>query len=292
MSIFELGRENNLDYTASLALMWKAVLVSPQFLFITPVAETDYESEIVPLDDYQLASRLSYLLWSAPPDAELSELADQGELQKPEVLREQAERLLKHPRSRALFDSFGAQWLGVGAFESLTFDPDAFPQMTPELRKAMTEEVRMFFESIVQENQSVVRFVDSDYTFLNETLALLYGLEQIVPGPAWRRFKLENPNRGGILGMPATLATTSLPNRTSPVRCGDGVLEQVLGERVPPPPPNVPELEDQGQKRYRGTDAARTYRAASHGSYLRQLSPSSRPDRLRIREFRRHRSLA
>ncbi len=108
VSIFELGRENNLDYTASLALMWKAVLVSPQFLFITPVVETEYESEIVPLDNHQLASRLSYLLWSAPPDAELSELADRGELQKSEVLREQVARLLKHPRSRALFDSFGA----------------------------------------------------------------------------------------------------------------------------------------------------------------------------------------
>ncbi len=124
--------------------------------------------------------------------------------------------------------------------------------MTPELRKAMVEEVRMFFESIVQENQSVVRFVDSDYTFLNETLAELYGLEQIVQGPAWRRVKLEDPNRGGVLGMPATLATTSLPNRTSPVRRGVWVLEQVLGERVPPPPPDVPELEDQGQKSIEG----------------------------------------
>jgi hypothetical protein len=252
VGIFELGRENNLDYTASLALMWKAVLVSPQFLFITPVAETDYESEIVPLDDYQLASRLSYLLWSAPPDAALSELADRGELQKPEVLRGQTVRMLKHPRSRALFDSFGAQWLGVGTLESLTFDPNTFPQMTPDLRKAMVEEVRMFFDSIVQENQSVVRFVDSDYTFLNETLAELYGLEQVVEGPAWQRVKLEDPNRGGVLGMPATLATTSLPNRTSPVRRGVWVLEQVLGERVPPPPPDVPELEDQGQKSIEG----------------------------------------
>lgn len=252
VSIFELGRENNLDYTASLALMWKAVLVSPQFLFITPVAEVESESEIVPLDNYQLAARLSYLLWSAPPDAELAELADRGELQKSEVLQEQVARLLKHPRSRAMFDSFGAQWLGVGTFESLTFDPDAFPQMTSELRNAMVEEVRMFFESIVHENQSVVRFVDSDYTFLNETLAQLYGLEQTVQGPAWRRVKLEDPNRGGVLGMPATLATTSLPNRTSPVRRGVWVLEQVLGERVPPPPPGVPELEDQGQKSIEG----------------------------------------
>ncbi|MCG6154636.1 DUF1592 domain-containing protein [Rubinisphaera margarita] len=248
VGVFDLGRENDLNYTASLSLMWKAILVSPQFLFITPAGGFDSEDAIVPLDDYQLASRLSYLLWSAPPDAELSDLADKGELRQPEVLRAQAERLLRHPRSRALFDGFGAQWLGVGGLEHQTFDPDVFPQMTPALREAMVEEARLFFESIIRENQSVFRFVDSDYTFLNETLAELYGLEQSVKGPAMRRVKLDDPNRGGILGMPATLATTSFPNRTSPVMRGVWVLEQILGERVPPPPPNVPELEEQEQE--------------------------------------------
>lgn len=252
VGIFNLGRENKLSYTASLALMWKAVLVSPQFLFITPAGEAESDAAIVPLDDYQLASRLSYLLWSAPPDAELSALADTGQLRKPEVLREQAERLLKDERSRALFDGFGAQWLGVSGLERQTFDPDVFPQMTPMLRKAMTEEARLLFESIVHENQSVFRFVDSDYTFLNEPLAKLYGLEQSVQGPKMRRVKLENPNRGGILGMPATLATTSFPGRTSPVRRGVWVLEQVLGQRVPPPPPDVPELEEQEEKSMEG----------------------------------------
>ena len=248
LSIFDLARENNLGYTASLSLMLKAVLVSPQFLFITPAAEVDSEESVVPLDDYQLASRLSYLLWSAPPDADLSALADKGELHEPEVLRAQVERLLMHDRSRALFDGFGAQWLGVGELESQTFDPDVFPQMTPAIRKAMLKEVRMFFQSIVRENQSVFRFVDSDYTFLNEPLAVLYGLEQTVQGPAMRRVELKNPNRGGILGMPATLASTSFPNRTSPVRRGVWVLEQVLGEHIPPPPPDIPDLEEQDQK--------------------------------------------
>ncbi len=247
LSIFDLARENQLGYTASLSLMWKAVLVSPQFLFITPAAEVELKDSVVPLDDYQLASRLSYLLWSAPPDAELTALADKGELHKPEVLRAQAERLLKHDRSRALFDGFGAQWLRVGELESQTFDPDVFPQMTPALRMAMMEEARLFFQSIVHENQSVFRFVDSDYTFLNEPLAKLYGLEQPLQGLAMQRVKLTNPNRGGILGMPATLASTSFPGRTSPVRRGVWVLEQILGERVPPPPPNVPELEEQEQ---------------------------------------------
>ena len=248
VGIFDLGRENKLSYTASLALMWKAVLVSPQFLFMTPAGEVASDAEIVPLDDYQLASRLSYLLWSAPPDGELSALADNGQLHKPEVLRAQVERLLKHERSRALFDSFGAQWLGVSGLQSQTFDPGVFPQMTADLRTAMIDEARLFFDSIVQENQSVSRLVDSDYTFLNEPLAELYGIEQSIVGPTMQRIKLENPNRGGILGMPAILAATSLPNRTSPVKRGVWVLEQVLGERVPPPPPDVPELEDQKQE--------------------------------------------
>lgn len=280
VGIFDLGRENQLSYTASLSLMWKGILVSPQFLFITPASydglpvrrdetpedghpdrsngttgdglEVRHTGNIQPLDDYQLASRLSYLLWSAPPDTELSGLADTGELHKPEVLRAQAERLLQHPRSRALFDGFGAQWLGVGGLERQTFDPDVFPQMTPALRKAMLEEARLFFESIVRENQTVFRFVDSDYTFLNEPLAALYGLKQSVQGPTMRRVQLDDPNRGGILGMPATLATTSFPNRTSPVKRGVWVLEQILGERVPPPPPNVPELEEQKQKSREG----------------------------------------
>ncbi|QEF97927.1 hypothetical protein Mal15_19730 [Stieleria maiorica] len=252
VGIFDLGREHQMNYTASLALMWKAILVSPQFLFITPAAGFDSKDAIVPLDDYQLASRLSYLLWSAPPDAQLSALADKGQLHKPEVLRAQVARLLDHQRSRALFDSFGAQWLGVSGLKNQTFDPDVFPEMTAELRTAMMDEARLFFESIVRENQSVFRFVDSDYTFLNEPLAKLYGLEQSVQGPAMRQVKLEDPNRGGILGMPATLASTSFPGRTSPVKRGVWVLEQVLGERVPPPPPDVPELEDQPQKNLEG----------------------------------------
>lgn len=252
VGIFDLARENQLGYSASLGLMWKAVLVSPQFLFITPTVEVDSNEPVVPLDDFQLASRLSYLLWSAPPDAELSALADKGELHKPEVLRAQVERLLEHDRSRALFDGFGAQWLGVSGLESQTFDPDVFPLITPTLRKAMMEEARLFFQSIVRENQSVFRFVDSDYTFLNEPLAELYGLEQSVQGHMMRRVELDDPNRGGILGMPATLASTSFPNRTSPVRRGVWVLEQVLGERIPPPPPDIPELEEQDQKSTEG----------------------------------------
>lgn len=247
-NVFDLARENGLAYPESLGLVLKAILVSPQFLYITPAGDPDSDESIVPLDDYQLASRLSYFLWAAPPDAELSTLADEGRLREGEVLRAQVKRLLADPRSRALFDGFGAQWLRLGELESQVFDPDMFPQMNAGMRSAMTAEARLFFESIVRENGSVARFVDSDYTFLNATLAPLYGLEGTVTGTGMRRVTLADRNRGGILGMPATLATTSFPNRTSPVRRGVWVLEQVLGERVPPPPPNVPELEEQDQE--------------------------------------------
>tara|TARA_Y100001934_G_scaffold280777_1_gene388443 strand:- start:1722 stop:3581 length:1860 start_codon:yes stop_codon:yes gene_type:complete len=245
VKVFVLGRDNDLEYREALGLMLKAILVSPQFLFITPVGKIESKEAIVPLDDYQLASRLSYLLWQAPPDADLSALADKGRLQQEDVLRAQVKRLLMDSRSRALFDGFGAQWLGLDELESQTFDSKLFPQMTTAMRSAMTDEARLFFESIVRENQSVVRFVDADYSFLNEPLARLYGLRDTVKGSEMRRVKLTNPNRGGILGMPATLAATSFPNRTSPVNRGVWTLERVLGETVPPPPPDVPELEEQ-----------------------------------------------
>jgi hypothetical protein len=252
VDVFELARGKGLDVTASLGLMLKAVLVSPQFLFIAPAREAEPSAPIVPLDDHHLAARLSYLLWSAPPDAELSALADKGELHTPKVLRAQTKRLLLHPRARALFDGFGAQWLRVNDLERQVFDPALFPQMTPALREAMMQEARLFFESIVHKNQQAIRFVDSDYTFLNQPLAELYGLGSSVKGPKMRRVKLENPNRGGILGMSATLAATSFPTRTSPVRRGVWVLEQLLGERVPPPPPDIPALDTQEPKSVQG----------------------------------------
>lgn len=249
VGVFDLATANKLPYPAALRLMLKAALVSPQFLFITPAAEPDPGSSIVVLDDYQLASRLSYLLWATMPDAELSRLADEGKLHEPGVLKGQVKRMLSDVRSRAIFDGFGMQWLDLGPLESKTFDTKKFPQMTPELRMAMAEEARLFFQSIVRENRSVISFVDADYTFLNGTLAPIYGLEKSVTGSEMRQVKLTNANRGGILAMSAVLATTSFPNRTSAVKRGIWVLEQVLGEHVPPAPPNVPALEKQDQSK-------------------------------------------
>lgn len=246
VEVFDLGRQNNLSFPASLRLMLKAILVSPQFLFITP-AEAPPGAGIVPLDDYQLASRLSYLLWATMPDDQLMALADSGKLSEPRILKSQVKRLLEDPRSRALFDGFGAQWLGVEKLAGMTFDASQFPQMTSEMRSAMYDEARLFFESIVRENRSVLSFVDSDYTFLNETLATIYCLEGTVTGSEMRRVRLSDANRGGILAMPGILAATSFPNRTSPVKRGVWVLEQVLGDHVPPAPPEVPALEKQDQ---------------------------------------------
>jgi hypothetical protein len=227
--------------------MLKAILVSPQFLFITPAGEAGASTGIVPLDEHQLASRLSYLLWATMPDDELMALADEGRLHQPAVLDAQVLRLLKDRRSRALFDGFGAQWLGVGGLKRQVFDPAMFPQMTAGMRDSMYDEVRLFFESVVRENKSLIRFVDGDYTYLNGTLAAVYGLEETVKGPEMRRVHLSDGNRGGVLGMPGVLAATSFPNRTSPVKRGVWVLEQLLGDHVPSPPPDVPALDQQQQ---------------------------------------------
>jgi len=146
-----------------------------------------------------------------------------------------------------LFDGFGAQWLSVGVLKRHVFDPTLFPQMTAAMRQSMYDEVRLLFESIVREDQSVIRFVDSDYTYLNEAVAAIYGLQKLVKGPEMRRVRLSDGNRGGVLGMPGVLAATSFPNRTSPVKRGVWVLEQVLGEHVPAAPPDVPALDKQDQ---------------------------------------------
>lgn len=245
VATFDLGTRNKLAYPQALGLMLKGILISPQFLFITPAAEAESNSGIVPLDDYQLASRLSYFLWATMPDEELMTLADRGELHKPAVLQAQTKRLLADPRSRALFDGFGAQWLNVSGLQRQTFDPALFPQMTPALRQAMYDEVRLFFQSIVRDNEPAIRFVNGDYTYLNGTVAAIYGLENTVQGPEMRKVRLSDAYRGGVLGMPGILAATSLPTRTSPVKRGVWVLEQVLGEHVPAPPPDVPALDQQ-----------------------------------------------
>jgi mono/diheme cytochrome c family protein len=253
MKVYQLARSKGRSYPEAVRLLVKAVLISPQFLFITPDGAVESgdgrkSPDIVPLDDHQLASRLSYFLWATMPDAELSALADAGKLHDPAVLAVQTRRLLSDPRSRALFDGFGAQWLGLEKLATKTFDAAKFPQMTPALRSAMYEEGRLLFDSILRENRPLLTFIDCDYTFVNETLAPVYGLAN-VHGEQMRTVTLTDANRGGILTMPGVLAMSSFPNRTSAVNRGVWVLEQVLGEHVPPPPANVPALDKQDQKK-------------------------------------------
>ena len=251
--VFSLAKANGKSYPESLRLMVKATLVSPQFLYITPIqannnGKSTLSQELVALDDHQLASRLSYLLWATMPDAELSALADSGKLRNTEALAAQARRLLKDPRSRALFDGFGAQWLGLDKLEGKTFDAKKFPQMTPKMRMAMYDEARMVFQEILRDNLKLITFIDGNSTYLNGSLATIYGMEKTVRGEQMRRVTLTNSNRGGILTMPGILAQSSFPNRTSPVNRGVWVLEQILGEHVPPPPANVPKLEKQDKE--------------------------------------------
>ena len=176
--------------------------------------------------------------------------------------------------------------------QSKTFDTAKFPQMTGEMRSAMYDEARLFFESIVRENRSVVSFVDCDYTFLNGTLATIYGLEKTVTGPEMRKVKLTDANRGGILGMPGILAATSFPNRTSPVKRGVWVLEQVLGEHVPAAPPNVPALDKQDQQTVANLTLRQRTELHRTDPVCANCHQDPRPHRVWPGEFRCHRAMA
>ncbi len=215
----------------------KAVLVSPHFLF--RVEKDRGISEAYPLNDYELASRLSYFLWATMPDDELFKLAGQKKLRDPQVLDAQVTRMLKDPKAAALAESFAGQWLRIRELQtSAQPDPRRYPTFTPSLRDAMYRETVEFFSSVVRENSSVLDLLDSDYTYLNEELAKHYGIEGVT-GPLFRRVPLKDRNRGGILTQASVLTITSYPQRTSPVLRGKWVLEEVLGAPVPPPPPDA-----------------------------------------------------
>ncbi|MBM3458602.1 MAG: DUF1588 domain-containing protein, partial [Armatimonadetes bacterium] len=180
------------------------------------------------------------------PDEELFRLAERGELQNPEVLVAQSMRLLRDPRSEALVENFATQWLTLRTLRSFSPDPKRFPSFNEPLREAMLTETKLFFASIMRENRSILDLLDGKYTFLNELLAKHYGIPY-VNGPNFRRVTLSGEQRGGILTHASILTVTSNPTRTSPVKRGKWVLEQLLGTPPPPPPPNVPELKpDEG----------------------------------------------
>jgi hypothetical protein len=216
------------------------VLASPEFLYRieTPPADAAPGSNYR-IRDLDLASRLSFFLWSRLPDDELLGLAESGRLGDPEVLDAQVERMLADPRAKSLVTNFASQWLAVRKLADITPDPVLFPEYNPDLGRAFAKELELFVGSVLLEDKSVLDLLDADYTFVNERLALHYDIPG-VRGAAFRRVQLQDRNRWGLFGKGAILMATSYPNRTAPVLRGAWILEALTGAPPPAPPPNVP----------------------------------------------------
>ena len=216
------------------------ILISPNFLFRVEMDQRVDRPYAV--SDFELASRLSYFLWSSMPDEELFRVARMGKLHDPVVLDVQVKRMLKDAKAHEFYDSFSSQWLALRNLKT-TAQPDQrkFPSYTDSLRDAMYAECVEFFQELVRSDASLLQLIDADYTFLNEELARHYGIEGVA-GSEMRRVALTDRNRGGVLGMGGVLTLTSYPLRTSPVLRGKWVLEEILGTPPPPPPPLVPTL--------------------------------------------------
>jgi len=244
IKMYKEGRDGG-DFEQGVEAAVEAVLVSPDFLFMR---ETDPAAaaagSIHRISDMELATRLSFFLWSSLPDDELLSVAGRGQLHNPAILRLQVSRMLKDPRAKALTQNFAGQWLYLRRLEFQKPDTDAYPNYDIRLHQAMLTETQMFFDSVVRENRSVLDFLNADYTFLNQRLAEHYGIPGVY-GTAFRRVKLDPAwHRGGLLGQGAILTVTSYNNRTSVVLRGKWILENLLADGPPPPPPNVPSLDD------------------------------------------------
>ena len=238
------GRRNNGSYEKGIQVGMQAALVSPFFLFRVETDPNPNSSTAKhELTDYELATRLSYFLWSSMPNDRLMGLAAQKKLHNPQVLQAEALRMLKSPRAKALGENFAAQWLNLRKISVVTPDAKTFPQFNDTLRESMRQETARYFQTIVTEDRSVLEFLDSDWTWLNEPLARLYG-NTTVKGNNFQRVKLVSGQRGGVLTQASILTLTSRPTRTSPVLRGKWVLENMLGTPIPPPPPNVAQLPD------------------------------------------------
>jgi len=241
LRLFDAADARGNAFDDSVRLACKAILVAPHFLFrIEP--DRPGAKEPYAVTDYELASRLSYFLWSSMPDDELLSLAAKGRLRDDATLVAQARRMLKDPRSRALAEQFGGQWLEFREIRTVA-QPDKrrFPEFTGGLRAAMHEEAVRLIDSVFRDDASLLTLIDADYTYLNEPLAKHYGIPNVT-GPEFRRVKLADRTRGGVLGLGAVLTVSSYPLRTSPVLRGKWVLDALLGAPPPPPPPDVPEL--------------------------------------------------
>ena len=241
---YRSGRAAGLGHEAAVKRVLQAALISPKFLL--RVERGRAGADVWPVDDWELASRLSYFLWASMPDDELFDLAARGRLRDAATLRAQVERMLADPRADTLGTVFAAQWLGfrhVGT--RIWLDPIDNPWCTASLMTAMRDESSLFFLSLLRENRPVRNLIDADYTYVNEELAgTLYGLEG-VRGEHMRRVVLDDPHRGGVIGQPSILALTSNYKETSPVKRGNYVLDVLLGTPPPPPPPNAGVLSEE-----------------------------------------------
>jgi hypothetical protein len=233
-------RSGSFEHGVSVAL--RAILVSPDFLFRIEKSATS-GGVPQPITDYELASRLSYFLWSSMPDEELMNRAAEGSLRKPDVLRAEVKRMLSDPKSVALADNFAGEWLEVRRLESITPDRDRFPDFDDYLRDSMKQETELFIRNLLHNDGSILDLIDGKYTFLNERLAAHYGIPGIK-GTAFRKVDLTGTNRSGVLTQGSVLTVSSYATRTSPVLRGKWVLENFLNAPPPPPPPDVPSLND------------------------------------------------
>jgi mono/diheme cytochrome c family protein len=238
LAFFRDGRERG-DFETGVQYGLMAILASPKFLYRAESMPEDLEADaIFPIDDLELASRLSFFLWSAPPDDELLDLAVASELGRADVLARQVRRMLADDRSKALVTNFAFHWLNLGGIDDIDPDPVLFPEYSGGLAGAFVTELEEFIHSIIREDRSVVDLLTADYTFLNEALASHYGVID-VRGSEFRRVTLEDENRWGLLGKGGVLMVTSYPNRTAPVLRGAWILERILGTPPAAPPPDV-----------------------------------------------------
>ncbi len=244
----DLAMKDGAGFLEGMQVAIQAALCSPRFLYRWELdPETMKPGDVRTLTDYEVASRLSYFLWSSMPDDELLGLAERGELLKNGNVEKQAARMMQDWKVWAFRDFFAGQWLQIHNIYDVAIDPDVFPKWDDSLKTAMEQETRLFFEAVMKENRPVTELIDANFTFLNEKLARFYGIDG-VKGDEFRRVTLppDSP-RGGVLTQGSVLLATSTPTRTSPVIRGKWILEQILGTPPPPPPADVPPLQAQAK---------------------------------------------
>ncbi|MCH2411195.1 DUF1592 domain-containing protein, partial [Myxococcota bacterium] len=247
MSSYQEGRREGETFEEGIRWAVESILVSPKFLFRIEREPADIDPKApYKIHGLDLASRLSFFLWSSIPDDELIDLAVNGTLNNSDILRTQINRMLEDPRSQAFIENFGGQWLYLRNLRTAAPDPTLFPDFDDNLREAFRSETELFFADQVQRDQSVLEMLKADYTFVNERLAEHYGMPNVY-GNHFRRVNYLDKRRSGLLGHGSLLTVTSYPHRTSPVVRGKWLLENLLGAPPPPPPPDVPGFPERGE---------------------------------------------